>query len=56
MNIVLTIIKMLGGLAIFLYGMEIMGDGLKQSSGDALKMAPAEAGKLLPSKDAIIGK
>ncbi|MBO4991052.1 MAG: Na/Pi cotransporter family protein, partial [Firmicutes bacterium] len=37
MNIVLTIIKMLGGLAMFLYGMEIMGDGLKQSSGDALK-------------------
>ncbi|MBQ6684867.1 MAG: Na/Pi symporter, partial [Firmicutes bacterium] len=37
MNVVLTLIKMLGGLAMFLYGMEIMGDGLKQSSGDALK-------------------
>ena len=31
------IIKLLGGLAMFLYGMEIMGDGLKQGSGTALK-------------------
>lgn len=37
MTTVLTIIKLLGGLAMFLYGMEIMGDGLKQSSGTALK-------------------
>ena len=37
MNTVLTLIKLLGGLAMFLYGMEIMGDGLSQSSGTALK-------------------
>lgn len=37
MNTLLTAIKLLGGLAMFLYGMEIMGDGLKQSSGSALK-------------------
>lgn len=37
MNTVLTLIKLLGGLAMFLYGMEIMGDGLKQGSGEALK-------------------
>ena len=37
MNTILTLISMLGGLAMFLYGMEIMGDGLKQSSGTALK-------------------
>ena len=37
MNTVLTLIKLLGGLAMFLYGMEIMGDGLKQGSGTALK-------------------
>jgi len=37
MTTVLTIIKLLGGLALFLYGMEIMGDGLKQGSGNALK-------------------
>lgn len=37
MNTVLTIISLLGGLAMFLYGMEIMGDGLKQGSGEALK-------------------
>ena len=37
MSTVLTLIKLLGGLAMFLYGMEIMGDGLSQSSGTALK-------------------
>lgn len=30
---------MLGGLALFLYGMRIMGDGLKQGSSSALKNA-----------------
>ena len=37
MNTVITLVKLLGGLAMFLYGMEIMGDGLKQGSGTALK-------------------
>ena len=37
MDAILMAIKLLGGLAMFLYGMEIMGDGLKQSSGTALK-------------------
>ncbi len=37
MNTILTLIKLLGGLAMFLYGMELMGDGLKQGSGSALK-------------------
>ena len=37
MNTVLMMISLLGGLAMFLYGMEIMGDGLKQGSGEALK-------------------
>lgn len=37
METVLMLIKLLGGLAMFLYGMEIMSDGLKQSSGEALK-------------------
>ncbi len=37
METILMIIKLLGGLAMFLYGMEIMGDGLKQGSGTVLK-------------------
>ena len=37
MEILTAIITMLGGLAMFLYGIEIMGDGLKNSSGEALK-------------------
>lgn len=32
-----AIIQLFGGLAMFLYGIEVMGDGLKNSSGDALK-------------------
>ena len=37
MEILSAIIQMLGGLAMFLYGIEVMGDGLKNSSGDTLK-------------------
>jgi len=37
MNTILMMVKLLGGLAMFLYGMEIMGDGLKQGSGNTLK-------------------
>ena len=37
MDIFAAIIKLLGGLAMFLYGIEVMGDGLKNSSGAALK-------------------
>ena len=37
MEAILMAIKLLGGLAMFLYGMEIMGDGLKNASGSALK-------------------
>ncbi len=32
-----SVVKLLGGLAMFLYGIELMGDGLKNSSGAALK-------------------
>ena len=37
MEIASAIIMLLGGLAMFLYGIELMGDGLKNSSGAALK-------------------
>ena len=37
MDILSAIIQLLGGLAMFLYGIEVMGDGLKNSSGEALK-------------------
>ena len=50
MNTILTAISLLGGLAMFLYGMEIMGDGLKQGSGEALKNF---LGKL--TQNALIG-
>ena len=35
-------IAFLGGLAMFLYGMQVMGDGLKSSSGGAMKNALAK--------------
>ena len=37
MDILTAIVQLLGGLAMFLYGIELMGDGLKNSSGAALK-------------------
>ena len=37
MEILSAIIQLLGGLAMFLYGIEVMGDGLKNSSGETLK-------------------
>ena len=37
MEILKALIQLLGGLAMFLYGIEVMGDGLKNSSGAALK-------------------
>lgn len=37
MEILSALIQLLGGLAMFLYGIEVMGDGLKNSSGAALK-------------------
>ena len=37
MEIFSAIVTLLGGLAMFLYGIEVMGDGLKNSSGAALK-------------------
>jgi len=37
MKIVSAVIQLFGGLAMFLYGIEVMGDGLKNSSGAALK-------------------
>lgn len=50
METALMIIKLLGGLAMFLYGMEIMGDGLKQGSGNTLKKV---LGRL--TKNAFLG-
>ena len=37
MDVFQAIVQLLGGLAMFLYGIEVMGDGLKNSSGAALK-------------------
>ena len=50
MNTILMLIQLLGGLAMFLYGMEIMSDGLKQGSGEALKKV---LGKL--TQNALLG-
>ncbi len=41
MELYYKITALLGGLAMFLYGMRIMGDGLKRSSGGAMKAALA---------------
>lgn len=41
MAIFYNIIAFLGGLSMFLYGMKVMGDGLKSSSGGAMREALA---------------
>ena len=41
MAIFYNVIAFLGGLAMFLYGMRVMGDGLKSSSGTAMRDALA---------------
>jgi len=33
---IFSILQMIGGLALFLYGMTVMGDGLSQASGGKL--------------------
>ena len=42
MAVFYNIIAFLGGLSMFLYGMRVMGDGLKSSSGGAMKNALAK--------------
>ena len=42
MHVFYTLIAFLGGLAMFLYGMRVMGDGLKSSSGGAMQNALAK--------------
>lgn len=42
MDLFYKIIALLGGLAMFLYGMQVMGDGLKSCSGSAMKAALAK--------------
>lgn len=42
MDILYKIIGLLGGLAMFLYGMRVMGDGLKSCSGSAMQAALAK--------------
>ncbi|MGN0027438.1 MAG: Na/Pi cotransporter family protein [Clostridium sp.] len=37
MDSLMIIIKLLGGLGLFIYGMKIMGDGLENAAGDGLK-------------------
>ncbi len=39
MDMFYRIVSLLGGLALFLYGMRIMGDGLKSCSGSAMRIA-----------------
>ena len=33
----MTIVKLLGGLGLFIYGMKLMGDGLENAAGEGLK-------------------
>ncbi|MCR5134299.1 MAG: Na/Pi symporter, partial [Clostridiales bacterium] len=43
MQVFYQVVSLLGGLALFLYGMRVMGDGLKSSSGGAMRTALEKA-------------
>ena len=43
MQVFYQAVSLLGGLALFLYGMRVMGDGLKSSSGGAMRTALEKA-------------
>ena len=34
MDTLMTIVKLLGGLGLFIYGMKLMGDGLENAAGE----------------------
>lgn len=36
-SVVMTVISLMGGLGLFLYGMKLMGDGLENAAGEGLK-------------------
>lgn len=54
MDLFYRIVSLLGGLALFLYGMRVMGDGLKSGSGTAMKAALAKVTDR-PFKGFILG-
>ena len=54
MEVFYRVVSLLGGLALFLYGMRVMGDGLKSSSGGAMKAALARVTDR-PIKGFILG-
>ena len=35
---IFSVLTLIGGLALFLYGMELLGDGLKKTSGGKLEI------------------
>ena len=45
LNLFTTVMGILGGLAIFLFGMEMMSDGLKKAAGEKLKLILAALSK-----------
>ena len=47
---IFNLITLFGGLAMFLYGMRLMGDGLKESSSGALKMKAKDPNVFVPQQ------
>ena len=42
MTTILNVLSVLGGLAMFLYGMALMSEGLQKSAGDRLRLFMAK--------------
>ncbi len=39
-NTIFTVLKLLGSLALLMYGMKVMSEGLQKLTGDRLSWAP----------------
>ena len=54
LDTLMVIIKLLGGLGLFIYGMKLMGDGLENAAGSKLKSFFDKA-ITNPLKGALVG-
>jgi Na+/phosphate symporter len=48
-EIIMTVFTVFGGLALFVFGMNCLTDGLKRSAGDSLRRIPARATRSRPN-------
>ena len=53
-NMTEVMIQIIGGLGLFLYGMNVMGEGLQKSAGDKMKSIVEMLKRFIKKKDPIL--